>query len=168
MISSVWNCCITQSSTLTIKKIMKKILYTLLLGFLLCSKTLQAQNTDSLIVGQWVVDYNQTITLMPDHLHAQYDSLAADMVAEIRAGLEGQQFIFYADNSFEAINTNGDSFPGQWSLNLQSDNLTLIYQQGTRLEKHIELLTDEQMVLKVAPDDSEALFHFIHLDLQSR
>lgn len=147
---------------------MNKLLYTIFLIVLLPANSVLGQTMDSLLVGRWLVNYDKTVALMPDESHAEYDSLSNEVKDELRQNLEGQAFEFFSDHRFTAITASGDSYPGSWAVDEDDQKLTLTYDQGTELTEPIERLSDQELILKITSDSSKALFHFLHLDLESR
>lgn len=149
-------------------KLIKSYLFTLLV-VVSGAAAGYGQTPEDLLVGEWHIDYSETLRHLSSARKAAYDSLDSAMKATLETTLSGQAFVFKGDGTFTALTEDGKRYNGTWSVVLQGRGLTLHYDQGTRFNQYIRTLNDDRLVLGLVEDDNaSALFHSLYLTRSNR
>lgn len=140
---------------------MKRLVTVIFGGILLLSIDVTAQQNPTNLIGEWTLNYQETLDLMSTETKAKYDSIDASFQGQMQNQLSSQTFTFNSDTTFQ-VSAGGYTNNGNWNIN--NDQLILTFASGAQTTQTIESLNENQLILKIVQDpNSEALFQRIYL-----
>lgn len=140
---------------------MKRITTAFILGILLFSSDIFAQQNPANLIGEWELSFQETLNLMSPDTKSKYDSIDSSIQNQIESQLSSQFFTFSSDTTFQ-ITANGSLNNGSW--NITNGQLILTFLSGAQTSQTIESLSEDRLILTIVNDpDSEALFKRVYL-----